>query len=88
MAQALHSIDADMAGRSRAAPTAARAAAGHPAGIRQPARYPAGPFEVVPRDEKDGAVREAVVTGLLVVYPAFATVAAIVAALMLTGGGA
>jgi hypothetical protein len=47
---------------------------------------PAGPFEVATRGGV--GLRETLTTGLLVIYPAFATVAAIVAGLFLTGAGA
>ena len=45
-----------------------------------------GPFDVEPR--RGSTLADALVTGLLVVYPAFATVAAIVVGLVLSGGGA
>ena len=45
-----------------------------------------GPFDVAPR--RGSTLADALVTGLLVVYPAFATVAAIVVGLVLSGGGA
>lgn len=48
----------------------------------------AGPFEVASTRRKGSTVRDALVTGLLVIYPAFATVAAIVVSLVLAGGGA
>ncbi|RVD15581.1 hypothetical protein [Mesorhizobium sp. M4B.F.Ca.ET.017.02.2.1] len=43
----------------------------------------AGPFEVEPR--QGSSMRDALMTGLLVIYPAFAALAAIVAGLFLTG---
>jgi hypothetical protein len=58
-----------------------------PANIQaaKPASQPAGPFEV-PVDTGNGSsLREALMTGLLVIYPAVATVAAIVAGLFLAG---
>jgi hypothetical protein len=42
----------------------------------------AGPFEIQ-ADSKGASMRDTLVTGLLVIYPAFATVAAIVAGLFL-----
>ncbi|MDG4884071.1 hypothetical protein [Mesorhizobium sp. WSM4884] len=50
----------------------------------KPAQQPAGPFEVVAEVHKP-TVRDALVTGLLVIYPAFAAVAAILAGLFLAG---
>ncbi|ESX23277.1 MULTISPECIES: hypothetical protein [unclassified Mesorhizobium] len=44
-----------------------------------------GPFEVTADERKGSTVREALMTGLLVIYPAFAALAAIVAGLFLTG---
>ncbi|TIQ38010.1 MAG: hypothetical protein E5X48_03115 [Mesorhizobium sp.] len=49
----------------------------------KPAQQPAGPFEVAAEAQKP-TVRDALVTGLLVIYPAFAAVAAIIAGLFLT----
>ncbi|BCG96672.1 hypothetical protein MesoLj131a_55360 [Mesorhizobium sp. 131-2-1] len=43
----------------------------------------AGPFEVDPR--QGSSMRDALITGLLVIYPAFAALAAIIAGLFLTG---
>ncbi|PBC00474.1 hypothetical protein [Mesorhizobium sp. WSM3860] len=59
-----------------------------PAGsaTHKPVQQPAGPFEVVAEAHKP-TVRDAVVTGLLVIYPAFAAVAAIIAGLFLTSAG-
>jgi hypothetical protein len=45
----------------------------------------AGPFEIAADERKDSTVRDALMTGLLVIYPAFAALAAIVAGLFLTG---
>jgi hypothetical protein len=45
----------------------------------------AGPFEITSEDGKTPTMRDALVTGLLVIYPAFATVAAIIAGLILAG---
>ncbi|WP_192252633.1 hypothetical protein [Mesorhizobium silamurunense] len=52
----------------------------------KPAQQPAGPFEVTAEAQKP-TVRDALVTGLLVIYPAFAAVAAILAGLFLTSAG-
>ncbi|OHV88558.1 hypothetical protein [Mesorhizobium sp. ORS 3428] len=52
----------------------------------RPAQQPAGPFEVAAETAKP-TVRDALVTGLLVIYPAFAAVAAILAGLFLAGAG-
>ncbi|TGQ05861.1 MULTISPECIES: hypothetical protein [unclassified Mesorhizobium] len=54
-----------------------------PAGVPalKPAQQPAGPFEVAAKP----SARDALVTGLLVIYPAFAAVAAILAGLFLAG---
>ncbi|MCV3205397.1 hypothetical protein OHD62_07490 [Mesorhizobium sp. YC-39] len=46
---------------------------------------PAGPFEAAAEERKGSTVRDALMTGLLVIYPALATVAAIVAGLFLAG---
>ena len=45
----------------------------------------AGPFEVTADERQGSTMREALMTGLLVIYPAFAALAAIVAGLFLTG---
>jgi hypothetical protein len=45
----------------------------------------AGPFDVTPAEQNGSTMRDALMTGLLVIYPAFAAVAAIVAGLFLTG---
>jgi len=58
------------------------------AGMRAPAGSTAGPFEPVTPRRKGSALGDALVTGLLVVYPAFATVAAVVVGFVLSGGGA
>ncbi|TPI85513.1 hypothetical protein [Mesorhizobium sp. B2-8-9] len=59
-----------------------------PAGgfMLKPAQQPAGPFEVA-AEAREPTVRDALVTGLLVIYPAFAAVAAIIAGLFLAGAG-
>ncbi|ESX20196.1 MULTISPECIES: hypothetical protein [unclassified Mesorhizobium] len=44
-----------------------------------------GPFEVTADERKGSTMREALMTGLLVIYPAFAALAAIVAGFFLTG---
>jgi len=62
-----------------AAPAKLRPAGGS---VLKPAQQPAGPFEVAPAKP---SAREALVTGLLVIYPAFAAVAAILAGLFLAG---
>lgn len=54
----------------------------------RPPLQAAGPFDVAPADERHTGVGGVLVTGLLVIYPAFATVAAIVVALSLSGGRA
>jgi hypothetical protein len=51
-------------------------------GAVKPAQQPAGPFEVAAAKP---SARDALVTGLLVIYPAFAAVAAILAGLFLAG---
>ncbi|TRC85955.1 hypothetical protein FJV76_32215 [Mesorhizobium sp. WSM4303] len=57
-----------------------------PAESRQPVTASlAGPFEVTAEERKGSSMREALMTGLLVIYPAFAALAAIVAGLFLTG---
>ncbi|RTL93480.1 MAG: hypothetical protein EKK31_32105 [Hyphomicrobiales bacterium] len=55
-----------------------------PAGgaMLKPAQHPAGPFEAAVAKP---SARDALVTGLLVIYPAFAAVAAILAGLYLAG---
>ncbi|TPL85095.1 hypothetical protein [Mesorhizobium sp. B2-3-12] len=45
----------------------------------------AGPFDVPAGTSKGPSLRDALVTGLLVIYPTVATVAAIVAGLFLAG---
>jgi hypothetical protein len=58
-----------------------------PADVHAPrtAGQMAGPFEVAADERKGPDMRDALMTGLLVLYPAFAAVAAIVAGLFLTG---
>ncbi|RWC36330.1 MAG: hypothetical protein EOS70_03340 [Mesorhizobium sp.] len=51
----------------------------------RPATQMAGPFEVAAGERTGPTMRDALVTGLLVIYPALATVAAIVAGLFLAG---
>jgi hypothetical protein len=65
-----------------------RSAGLRPAGVStlKPAQQPAGPFDVPAQTHKPSA-RDALVTGLLVIYPAFAAVAAIIAGLFLSGAG-
>ncbi|CAH2405577.1 hypothetical protein [Mesorhizobium ventifaucium] len=53
----------------------------------RPAAQMAGPFEVAADERTGPTMRDALVTGLLVIYPALATVAAIVAGLFLAGAG-
>lgn len=48
----------------------------------------AGPFEPPAPRRADSTLGDALVTGLLVIYPTFATVAAIIVGLVLSGGGA
>ncbi|WP_292235085.1 hypothetical protein [Mesorhizobium sp.] len=59
-----------------------------PAGSLMPklAHQPAGPFEIAAEAQKP-TMRDALMTGLLVIYPAFAAVAAILAGLFLAGAG-
>lgn len=45
----------------------------------------AGPFEAAAEERGGPTLRDALMTGLLVIYPALATVAAIVAGLFLAG---
>ncbi|TGQ33356.1 hypothetical protein [Mesorhizobium sp. M00.F.Ca.ET.216.01.1.1] len=63
-------------------PALLRPADGH--GTRTASQI-AGPFEVAADERKGATVRDALMTGLLVIYPAFAALAAIVAGLFLTG---
>jgi hypothetical protein len=51
------------------------------------ASQPAGPFEVASDGHPGPTMRDALVTSLLVIYPAFATLAAIIAGLFLAGAG-
>ncbi|TPI45004.1 hypothetical protein FJW05_19820 [Mesorhizobium sp. B2-9-1] len=59
-----------------------------PAGgfMLRPAQQPAGPFEIPTQTHKP-TLGDALVTVLLVIYPAFAAVAAIIAGLFLAGAG-
>lgn len=50
------------------------------------ASRPAGPFDIASDAVKTTTARDTLVTALLVIYPAFATVAAIVVGLALTRG--
>ena len=58
-----------------------------PADVQAPRRagQMAGPFEVAADEHKGPNMRDALMTGLLVIYPAFAALAAIVVGLFLTG---
>ena len=58
-----------------------------PADVHAPrtASQMAGPFEVAEDQHKGPNMRDALMTGLLVIYPAFAALAAIVVGLFLTG---
>lgn len=56
--------------------------------LRAPSGSTIGPFEPVAPRRKGSALGDALVTGLLVVYPAFATVAAVVLGFFLSGGHA
>ncbi|MEI9415236.1 hypothetical protein [Mesorhizobium sp. Cs1321R2N1] len=58
-----------------------------PAGIHAPKMIgqAAGPFDVPADTGKDPSLRDALLTGLLVIYPTVAAVAAIVAGLSLAG---
>jgi hypothetical protein len=47
-----------------------------------------GPFDPAPAHERDPGFAGIVVTGLLVVYPALAIVAAVIVGLKLSGAGA
>jgi hypothetical protein len=49
--------------------------------------HAAGPFEALSDESTNSTTRDALVTGLLVIYPALATLAAIVAGLYLAGAG-
>jgi hypothetical protein len=48
------------------------------------ASHPAGPFDVAAEPAR-ATTRDALLTGLLVVYPAFAAIAAIIEGLLLSG---
>jgi hypothetical protein len=54
----------------------------------KPAPHAAGPFDVAPAEQRNHGFGSVLLTGLLVIYPAFATVAAIVVGLSLSSGGA
>jgi hypothetical protein len=54
----------------------------------KPTQQAAGPFDVAPVEGQGGGLTGVLMTALLVVYPAFATVAAIVVGLSLSGNGA
>jgi hypothetical protein len=79
MSRALDSVCSDGAAPARFRPAT-------PGG--KPATHAAGPFDVAPVEEQNRGFGSVLVTGLLVIYPAFATVAAIVVGLSLSGGGA
>ena len=79
MARALDSIHSEGAASARFRPAA---------GASKPAPQAAGPFEVAPVEGQGGGFAGVLMTALLVVYPAFATVAAIVIGLSLSGNGA
>ena len=64
------------------APVRLRPADGH---APRTASQVAGPFEVTVDKRQVSTLRDALMTGLLVIYPAFAALAAIVAGLFLTG---
>ncbi|MET3580261.1 hypothetical protein ABID19_003299 [Mesorhizobium robiniae] len=59
-----------------------RRAGGHASGL---AGQTAGPFEIAADERTGPTMRDALMTSLLVIYPAFATIAAIVAGLFLAG---
>ncbi len=79
MARALDSIRGESAGIARFKPASDGG---------RPARQAAGPFDVTQAQVQGGGFGSVLVTGLLVIYPAFATVAAIVVGLSLSSGGA
>lgn len=79
MSGAFNSIHDEGAAPSRLRPAA---------GAGEPSRQAAGPFDIAAAEERDASFGGVLMTGLLVIYPAFATVAAIVAGLSLSGGGA
>lgn len=58
------------------------------AAASRPSRQAAGPFDVATAEGQDRGFGGVLLTGLLVIYPAFATVAAIVVCLSLSSGGA
>jgi hypothetical protein len=51
----------------------------------RPAVQIAGPFEVAADERTGPTMRDALLTSLLVIYPAFATIAAIIVGLLLAG---
>ncbi len=55
-------------------------------GSNTTSRRPAGPFGVVSPPGQASAARDTLITGLLIIYPAAATVAAIIVWLALTRG--
>ncbi|MER8830534.1 hypothetical protein NKH73_29640 [Mesorhizobium sp. M0938] len=59
-----------------------RRADGHAPGL---AGQTAGPFEIAADERTGPTMRDALMTSLLVIYPAFATIAAIVVGLFLAG---
>lgn len=67
---------------ARTLPVRLRPADGH---APRTASQMAGPFEVAADERTNSTLRDALITGLLVIYPAFAALAAIVAGLFLTG---
>lgn len=70
--------------RARELPAQLRPADRHAPG---PAAQMAGPFEVAADKQTGPTMRDALLTSLLVIYPSFATIAAIVAGLFLAGAG-
>ena len=56
-----------------------------PAESRAPVTASIGRFEITADEREGSTMRQALMTGLLVIYPAFAALAAIVAGLFLTG---
>ena len=71
----------DIDASARELPARLRPADGH---APRAASRMAGPFEVA-SESKGSTMRDALMTGLLVIYPAFAALAAIAAGLFLTG---
>ncbi|WP_192359796.1 hypothetical protein [Mesorhizobium mediterraneum] len=68
----------------RELPAQLRPADGH---VPRAAAQIAGPFEVAADERTEPTMRDALMTGLLVIYPAFAALAAIVAGLFLARAG-